>query len=79
MGGERKGDEMSDGDQYIVTPEERAITEFRNALADAFKRGEQAGRAEVLRYLTLIVTATDETSRTYAIKQAERELKKWGA
>lgn len=61
-----------------LDPAERARFEFENALADAYQRGRQEGRGEVLRLLTLIVTATNETMRLAMIANAQRELQKWG-
>lgn len=61
-----------------MTPEQRLHIAVNDALADAFRRGELEGRAKVLGLLTRIVKAPNKNQRLVEIKQAERELAKWG-
>jgi len=74
---------MSRKDEIIngVTPDNLAPAErarFESAIADAYQRGKQEGRGEVLTLLTRIVKATSKNQRLVMIKNAEEELKKWG-
>lgn len=61
-----------------LTPVERLFIATNDALADAYRRGVQDGRKEVLGLLSPIVVDQPAGLRDRFIEIACRELAKWG-
>ena len=72
---DREGDTVTADN---ITPADRARVALEDAIADAYRQGEQKGRMDVIAILTDVLDATEGPWRDNALSVAKRKLKEWG-